>query len=328
MSGKAFEVRDPIHTSIPFDAFERQVIDHPFVQRLRHIKQVGLVSLVYPGGHHDRFSHSLGVMHLAGRLFDGIAAPESRFVDVFSKEQCAYLRTCVRLAGLLHDVGHPPFSHSLEELLPDLSLLDLPKTWFESALPKRQSRHEDFTLWLINALSERYHVFDAHMAQDVASLVHHKVRPSESGAKFKGKGGWNAHGLLRSLISGECDADRMDYLLRDSYHCGVAYGSYDLSRIIFSMQPYFDTASHNVHLCMDANGIYSFEDFLLARYHMFLQVYLHKTVICFDHFLQQAFLEREIQFPHLKSPEEYMRLTDHDVHVWRFLLSLLWTCTG
>src|SRR3989338_3666608 len=131
------EVRDPIHGRIPFDAFEQKIVDHPYFQRLRFVAQLSfLMSYVYPGGVHDRFSHGLGAMHVAGRLFGRLVASSDLLSSRFSAEELEGLRRRMRLAGLLHDIGHGPFSHASETLFPKLQDLPLKKEWWKN-IPDR-----------------------------------------------------------------------------------------------------------------------------------------------------------------------------------------------
>ena len=126
-----FEVRCPVHGSIPFNVRERDIINHPFVQRLRSISQLGLAQFVFPGATHTRFSHALGVMHLTGRVFDQLIREVERETGVpLAPEERDRARQVARLAGLLHDLGHPPFSHTFEPLLPLRRTLPMPREWY------------------------------------------------------------------------------------------------------------------------------------------------------------------------------------------------------
>lgn len=287
-----FEIRDPIHRTIPFSEREKRVIDHPFIQRLRYVRQLGLSYLVYPGAIHDRFSHALGAMHVAGRIWTSIRETSSEVLAAhFNEDDIAYFHQILRFAGLMHDLGHPPFSHVSEKFMPDFPALVLPKGWFVDPDQKRKATHEDYSIVLVGAMAvEKDSPLTSEEAQDVASLIHHGVNPSPSwekrfGSKEGGKGG--IHRLLRSLISGELDCDRMDYLLRDAYYTGVAYGTHDIDHLVVNLGV-MDMPEKGLTLTIDSTAVRAFEDFLLARYHMFLQVYLHKTTLAFDYFLEQA----------------------------------------
>lgn len=305
----AYEIRDPIHSRIPFDDFERSVIDHPFFQRLRFISQLSfLESYVYPGGTHDRFSHCLGAMHVAGRLFGRLEAGTPLLRQAYSAEEILELRRRVRMAGLLHDIGHGPFSHASEKVFPPLRRLPLDASWWRD-VPERQATHEDYSVLLIQTLS-REGVLDPQFARDVASLIHGDIRPSESFQVFEGKLP-GLHGVLKSLISGEVDCDRMDYLLRDSYYCGVAYGRYDIDWLISSIR--LEKNGDALVLAIAENGVRAFEDFLLARYHMIDQVYFHKTKAGFAHYLVEAIETGEIQLDIPVDPYEYASLRDGEV---------------
>lgn len=292
-----FDLRDPIHRTISFSDREKRVIDHPFVQRLRHVRQLGLAYLVYPGATHDRFSHALGAMHLAGRMWGRMIETSGALLrDNFSDDDLSYFRQVLRFAGLLHDLGHPPFSHISEPFMPHLSKLDIPAGWYApEAQNDRQATHEDYSVLLIAALAaDQSAPLSGDEAQDIASLVHHDVMPSESWRKRFGEaeGSRGIHRLLRSLISGELDCDRMDYLLRDAYHSGAAYGSHDTDHLIGNLG-IAEIPERGLVRTIDSTAVRAFEDFLLSRYHMFLQVYLHKTNLAFDHFLAQALADKE-----------------------------------
>ena len=301
-----FELRDPIHQRIPFSSFEKNIIDHPFFQRLRFISQLGfLQAYVYPGAVHDRFAHGLGTMHVAGRLFAHMIAGSESIRSYLNPEQVEQLRLRVRLAGLLHDVGHGPFSHATESLFPQVQTLPLDWSWWDTQ-PNRQAVHEDYSVLLIQTLADEG-VLERTFAQDIASLIHKHVLPSET-LNHMTKEVSGLRTVLKGLISGEVDADRMDYLLRDSYFCGVAYGTYDIDWLISAMS----VVEHNGMLLvvLSENGVRAYEDLLLARYHMIDQVYYHKTKAGFEHYLEQAIREKEIPLEIPTDPYQYTQLRD------------------
>lgn len=309
-----YEIRDPIHGTISFSEREKQVVDHEILQRMRHIRQLGLSYLVYPGSTHDRFSHSIGAMHVVSRIWDRIMETSGGVLrQHFEDFDLQYFRRILRLAGLLHDIGHPPLSHVSEHLMPPLDQLGLPGNWMtDDFASDRQSKHEDYSVLLIDMLSRgQDSPLPRDEAQDIASLIHHQVSPSPAWLKKLGEpGGGHAgiHGLLRSLISGELDCDRMDYLLRDAYFTGVTYGMYDMDHLINNLGVAAD--SGRLVPTIDSTAVRAFEDFLLARYHMFLQVYLHKTTLAFDWYLQQAMKSGEVELKIPASADRYVRLRD------------------
>ena len=303
----SYELRDPIHKRIPFSEFERGIIDHPFFQRLRFISQLGfLQSYVYPGAVHDRFTHALGTMHVAGRLFGRVISSSRIFHDKLSGTEIDSLRQRVRLAGLLHDIGHGPFSHASEAVFPQLSSLPFDWSWWREHSDRRQAVHEDYSVLLIQTMAQEG-VLEPAMAQDIASLVHESIQPST----------WfhelieripSLQRVMKGLISGEVDADRMDYLLRDSYYCGVAYGQYDIDWLITSMG--VAQREEELVFTISENGVRAFEDLLLARYHMVDQVYFHKTKAGFTHYLEQAIETKEVELTIPTDPHEYVALHD------------------
>lgn len=303
-----YELRDPVHKRIAFNEFERTIIDHPFFQRLRFISQLGFIqAYVYPGAVHDRFGHALGAMYVAGRLFDRVTESAGvRFSNRFSQDELDELRQRVRLAGLLHDIGHGPFSHASEILFPTLVELPLDWTQWRGHASDRQAVHEDYSVLLIQTLAQEG-ILPSEMAQDIASLIHADAVPSSWLEALDARLP-SLHKVLKGLISGEVDCDRMDYLLRDSYYCGVAYGQYDIDWLISSM----GVAQQGGELVftISENGVRAFEDLLLARYHMIDQVYCHKTKMGFTHYLEQAILAREIDLKIPTDPHAYAALHD------------------
>ncbi len=308
-----FEIRDPIHRTIAFNEREKRVIDHPYVQRLRYVRQLGLSYTTYPGATHDRFSHALGAMHVAGRMWARIMETSGDVLRRhFDEKDLASFGQLIRFAGLLHDVGHPPFSHVSEKFMPRVSKLDLPAGWLAPA-EDRQATHEDYSVLLIAALATGADApLGAGEAQDVASLVHHGVVPSSAwreryGTEEGGKAG--IHEMLQSLISGELDCDRMDYLLRDAYFTGVAYGMHDIDHLIANLGV-TELPDGGLVRTIDSTAVRAFEDFLLARYHMFLQVYHHKTTTAFDVFLDKALAEGEFSLVVPGDAVGYAKLRD------------------
>lgn len=308
-----YEIRDPVHRTIEFSEKEKKVIDSPYVQRLRFVRQLGMTFMVYPGAGHDRFSHAVGAMHIAGRVWKRVIETSGALLgSYFSEKELAYFYEILRFAALLHDLGHPAFSHVSEKFMPKLGELDLPYAWFKNIDKEQQAIHEDYSVMLIAALSQgKNAVLTADEAQDIASLVHYNVLPSNTWEKNfgSGKGRRGAHALLRSLISGELDVDRMDYLLRDAHHTGVTYGFYDIEHIIQNLGVALNK-DKDIILTLDSTAVRAFEDFLLARYHMFLQVYLHKTTLCFDYFLEQAIANREFTIDITGDADNYLKFRD------------------
>ncbi len=237
MSEKIY--RDSVHNIIRLktDSVEGKLlvrlIDTAEFQRLRRIKQLGLALFAYQAAEHSRFTHSLGALHLATRTLDKLGSKYQIAVEA---------RTAVRVAALLHDIGHGAFSHVIETIL--------------------DFHHENFTIEAV--LSDETEVgqvlkeFSPNIAEDVASIIRGDFRPM----------------ALAQLVSSQLDVDRMDYLLRDSLMTGAKYGIYDAEWIIKSLE----IDEENDRLYVSARGIFAVEDYLQARYYMFRQVYFHRTL--------------------------------------------------
>lgn len=300
VSQRTYEIRDPIHGFVRLDSDERLVLDSPPVQRLRHIHQLAMSYLVYPGATHKRFEHSLGVMELAGRIFDAVTADEHVHQIVGETEselrgdRKRYWLKVLRMAALCHDIGHLPFSHAVEREM-------LPEGW----------NHERLTVELIQGESLRSvwnRMRPPLIPEDVAKIA---VGPKElPDVEFTY---WET--LLSEMISGDVlGADRMDYLLRDSHHVGVAYGRFDHYRLTDTMRILSASdQSDEPTLGIEIGGIHSAEALLQARYFMFMQVYLHRVRMAYDLHLED-FLRDWLpngQFP--TSEDELQRLTDDKV---------------
>jgi uncharacterized protein len=239
-------LRDPIHVYVRADDLEAAVLATRPVQRLRWVRQLGLAHLVFPGAEHSRFSHALGAMELAGRVYDALAEKAPDLLDI--DPRCPERRR-VRLAALLHDVGHAPFSHSAEEL-------------FEDGLS-----HEDMTVRLLRT-------------PEVAAAIEGRAGEGmtvESVEHILTGRGAEVERLLAPIVSGELDVDKMDYLLRDSLYCGVRYGNYDLGRLLETITPLRDPATREWGIGIDEGGVHALEALVLARYYMFTQVYFNVT---------------------------------------------------
>ena len=230
---REIHIRDPIHGTIEVSVREIKLVDHPIFQRLRNIKQLGFADLAFPGATHSRYSHSLGAMHIASRVFDRLFAHNE-----LPDRVRARFRQAVRLAMLFHDVGHAPLSHTTETLMPPVGELGLGV--FAGNDVGRRATHEDYTLKMVldSPLGEKIEAIfgDAGIApRDVAELI--------VGAGFNQRSTRFRHGgvdyapILRQIVSSECDADRMDYLMRDSFYSGVNYGKFDADWLIRQRGP-------------------------------------------------------------------------------------------
>jgi HD superfamily phosphohydrolase len=273
------EVRDPIHGAISVTRSELTIIDNPYLQRLRNIRQLGFSHLPFPGATHTRYAHCLGVMHLAGQAFDR-AYRHWQFDSPDARER---FRACVRLAALTHDLGHAPFSHCTEFAMPALSTLGI--EWYRSAAPADQrATHEDYTIAIIErtSLCEAINVAFPCLARHVAALISRDVRVSDG---FFNDGGLSHRRALSQIISSELDADRLDYLVRDAYYSGAKYGQVDVNWLVNSLSTH--TADGQVWLALDSAALYALDDFLIARHHMFLMVYFHHKSVVYEEMLKR-----------------------------------------
>lgn len=298
------EVRDAVHGLIEFNDLEKRLIDSAPVQRLRSIHQLAMCYQVYPGATHKRFEHSLGVMDLVGRIFDRVFDERSmsggvreRLKEYLEPEVLGYWKQVLRVAALLHDVGHLPFSHAAEKDL-------LPNGWNHERITAHIIRESE----IASILSTAPRRLDSG---DVVSIAwepreHLKVEPETILAP------WQT--LLGEIISGNTfGADRMDYLLRDSLHAGVVYGRFDPSHLISALRLVIDPATDDVTLGLDLGGIHSAEALLLARYFMYTQVYFHDVRRAYDLHLKD-FLKAWLPDGGFTADwREVIRFTDNEV---------------
>jgi uncharacterized protein len=234
-------IRDPLWDTIRVDAVAMRIVDSPAFQRLRHIKQLGHASLVYPGATHTRFDHALGVYHLAGRalalLGETGALTAVDPVDV----------RLVPLAGLLHDIGHYPFSHALEEL----------------SAGRIPGHHE--------ALVGRF-LADAEVSAALGTIATSAATRVER--LIRGE----SESPLQGLVSGSLDLDKIEYLKRDARFCGVPYGQVDVDRLLQTLTLLRDPVTGRLEMGVREKGVAALESLLFSKYQMFRNVYWHHAV--------------------------------------------------
>jgi len=249
--GEPRDIRDPVFGFIRINEIEGEIVSSPIFQRLRRIRQLAFAHLVYPGALHTRFEHSLGVCHIAGLLANmlGVEANEKRLI---------------RLAALLHDIGHGPFSHVSEEALE----IYTDREKFPNTLKKTDKIHEQITAEIIKSDSS----WNQHISGTDRDII----------VKILGPGYGDP--LLHSIVSGPIDADKQDYLLRDSHFCGVKYGVFDMSQLHRELRSVADPAEGK-HLMISEDGIPALEQFVLAKYHITNQVYRHRVRLITDQML-------------------------------------------
>ncbi len=263
------EIADPIHKYIRFTELEKKIIDSKVFQRLRRIKQLAGAHLVYPAAQHSRFEHSLGTMHLAG-----LAGEHLFSIGVLDKESIQELR----VAALLHDIGHGPFSHLFEEALKATS----------------NKNHESIGAEIIC----KTELSDILSGFGYSPSVISEISFGNSKVKFKNE-----------IISGSLSSDLMDYLPRDGFFTGVEYGKVDYNRIINSFR-----VTNNGSLALDISSFYSFESMIISRYEMFRAVYFHKTVRSAEvMLLHSLLLSSEILNLSKISLTDYLKLTDDSI---------------
>ena len=297
------EIRDPLHGSIGIASFEEAIIEHPFFQRLRNILQLGLSEYAFPGATHTRYLHSIGVSHLATLTFDKIFDP-----ILMSKNEKQRLKLTLRLAALLHDVGHAPLSHSTECVMPLRAQLKIPPSL--AADPQQRATHEDYTLLAItnSSLTDAFNEVKAAFGVEpfhVACLI--KGIDATQGAFLIDNVDYFP--VLHQLISSELDCDRMDYLQRDSYFCGVSYGKFDFDWIIDNL--HVGIKNNKAFLAISERALATFDDFLLSRFHMFLMVYFHYRAVCLEQMLYKYFSSKDNAYHFPTNIEDYVLHDDH-----------------
>ena len=268
MKQNHLDIIDPIHDFIRATGPEQKIIDSPIFQRLRRIRQLSGAHLTYPGAQHTRFEHSLGVMHIAGQ-----AAHFLKEKGILNSDHIAKLR----LAGLLHDIGHGPFSHLFEEVLQEKSKIS----------------HEEIGKKII----EKTQIGDIleKFGQNKKFIT--KLAFGDSKLQY-----------MNEIISGALSADIMDYLLRDGYFTGAEHAKIDHKRIIQSFDVY------KKKLALEKSALYSFESMMHSRYQMFKAVYFHKTVRSAEVMLLESIrlADKELGFTSFNL-DEYLQLTDEIV---------------
>lgn len=271
-------INDPIHGPIGISKVEAEILKTPAFLRLRHLKQLGLSYLVFPGATHTRFAHSIGAMHIMSRIIDSLDA-RCELDKIESPLKNAEVKQKLRLAALLHDIGHYPLSHSTEHVFfrfaneadkSDEDFKSKPEKYPNElqAIADTKSvepvNHEKFGYFAVTNRNDILGVFDEY-----------DINPDDIGRIFTNR--FEEIPLYSQLISSSLDCDRLDYLLRDSYYTGVPYGHIDLSYLISNLR--YDK---NANLfAVDYKGISCFEHYLISRYFLY-NITFHKTVMALE----------------------------------------------
>ena len=270
------EIKDPIYGYIYITEPEKEIIDSFPVQRLRRLRQLAGAEFVYPAANHTRFEHSLGVLYLAGRLVEN-----SNLSGHIDKDEVEM----VKLAALLHDVGHGPFSHVFEHLLSKF----MDKT------------HEDMTYWIIreSEIADKLGKY-GFTADEVARLAVGRL-------KRKGKA------FLDRIIRSGVDVDKLDFIVRDTYHTGAEYGYVDIFRLIHTL----DVSDEN--LAVNIGALSALESFIIARIESFRSIYFHRVSRAAQMMMALAMekAKDELGLISFKTPEEYLSFNDYTV--WAML---------
>lgn len=266
------EIKDPVHGYIYITKNEKEIIDsYPF-QRLRRLRQLAGSEYVYPGANHTRFEHCLGVMYLAGKVV------ENPNISKMIEDEEAEM---TKIAALLHDVGHGPFSHIFEPLL----IRDLEKT------------HEDMTSWLIEQSEIR----------NVLTKIGYQ--PERVGKLAVGKLHKPKRAFLDQIISSAVDVDKQDFVVRDTLHTGAEYGFIDVFRLIHTLDVF------EGNLAVELSALSALEALIIARIESFKSIYFHRVGRAAQIMLGTAMekANEEIGLTEFRTPEEYMALDDYSV---------------
>lgn len=323
-------IMDPVHGGIPLYRHEIQVIDHPLFQRLRNICQNDILSLVFPGATHSRFLHSIGVMHVGTRMFRSMIdaylrerqLSEQTDLSLSQLDAIDYLAKTIRLGCLLHDSGHSSFSHQFTQARRIRELMSRPNRFrdlwhgvdysaYHSEEPE-ELEHEHYSVRVAHDVLSAIDLEGAGLfARDVIGIMETTdVRPSEtfrrhartfwgfiagedaeSGSLISDDIPRLVMDLLSSIVSGEIDADRADYMLRDGFHSSVTIGGFNLDHLLSNLRFGWDVSEPWLGLAITQKGLGALEDFVYSRHQMYRKVYAHKTALGFDWLLREAINE-------------------------------------
>lgn len=267
-------LRDPIHgyIHVEYDVVWKCINSKEF-QRLRRIKQLGASYMVYHTAEHSRFAHSLGVYEIIRRMI----SENNDIAQTISEKD----KVAVMLAGLLHDVGHGPFSHAFESV--------------------SDTSHEVFTERILLEETDIHLILEKAqkgLSGEIAKIINHS----------------HPNGLLTQMVSGQLDADRMDYLLRDAYFTGTKYGEFDLERILRTIRV------KDGKMVVKETGIHTIEDYIMARYHMYWQVYYHPTARSYEVILTNLF--QRLKDCKKENPSIFKQLTMFDAFITKRKVSV------
>ena len=285
------------------------VINSEPFQRLRHVHQLAMTYLIYPGSTHRRFEHSIGCMHLATRIFDTITDPEhlhklpyavrERIPEIDPSNRLQHWRKTLRLAALCHDLGHLPFSHAAEDLLP------------------KGISHETMTKrFILEGMRDIWAKMEPQPKPEQIAKIAVGEKEAQELLPFSP---WER--ILSGIITGDVfGADRMDYLLRDSLHAGVTYGHFDHHRLIDTMRILPGTAQDNTEeynlepeLGIEQGGVQVAESLLVARYLMFTQVYFHNVRRIYDIHLKEFLKSTLKDSVYPTGLDEFLATTDNEI---------------
>jgi HD superfamily phosphohydrolase len=301
-------IRDSIHGYIKLTELESEIIQLPVFNRLHRIRQSSFAFMVYPTAHGTRFAHSIGTMKVASDIADEIlknlsdADKHSILIDTKPQD----FINIARLAGLLHDIGHGPFSHTSEHILAQ-ALKKVKSSEYDEGKNLWNNQedfpvHEFYTYKLIKEgqdLAELLEKGPPNCKQIICDVITHRSRSSNISQE--------ALNLLQQIITSQLDADKMDYLLRDAYTSGVGYGQIDIQRIILSMRVVSTNSGYR--LAILERGLSAVEDMVDARFKMYKWLYHHHMVVLMDVLLEKA-IEALVKEKILKPRELYWKTFD------------------
>ncbi|MDR3606452.1 MAG: HD domain-containing protein [Oligoflexia bacterium] len=278
-------IYDVLYGFIPITDWEEKIINSPFFQRLRWVKQLGFANYIFPGAEHNRFAHVIGVMHSMDQMVRalGLAVPDSELFDPRSKSPAAMLHKSLRIAALLHDIGTFPFSHAIDNAYI--------RHGNDSRATKRikgkdlPNSHEHLGSYIIKNTN-----YDGGLTQ---ILEHYGFDVQMISKIIKGD---SPHLIANQLMHSDLDADRMDYLLRDAHYTGMKYGQFDREYILANLQTY-DAGNNQLAFGVRENALHAVEDFLIARFSWYSQVIKNQGSAKFDimaTYLAEAFLEQNL----------------------------------